>query len=129
MRAEIRLLELAEHRLDLLGAVVGVLHDIVVGRTDRHAVRLRGRLETRADGGVGQHYRGEHSRCEFAAAQHAAIVHLGGYPDLHRTAFELLFGGGEQQRQRRPRDRLDHLPAERKPRHRQLVDLACRCRR
>ena len=52
----------------------------------RHAVRLRGRLETRADGGVGQYHRGEHARCRAhgcAASRDSAPRRVSGCPS-HR---------------------------------------------
>ena len=71
-----------QHRLDLLGPLVGVLHHVVLGGTDRDAVRMRGRLDAPADGRIGQDDRGEHPGGELARAQQPVIVHLGGYPDF-----------------------------------------------
>src|SRR3954468_22316630 len=43
----------SQHRLDLLGAMVGVLHHVVLGGTECDAVCLRRRLETLTHGRVG----------------------------------------------------------------------------
>ena len=58
---------------------------------------------------VGQHHRGEHARRQLRAPQHAAVVHLGGDPDLERAVFELLLGRARAAVSAPPRDRLDHL--------------------
>jgi hypothetical protein len=50
-------------------------------------------------------------------------VVLGGNPDFERPALELLLGGGEQQRQRRQRYRIDQRAAAGKPGQRQPVRL------
>ena len=72
----------------------------VIG-ADLDAVRLCGRLEALTYRRVGQHHRGEHARRQFARAEQAAVVHLGGDPDLE-CAVELLLGRGEKQCQRGP---------------------------